>query len=297
MMCRTILSWLQHDYTVNEPTEKKPAHRGKHEGEHEGEPQADQVLAIACLSPRRLEQARYLSGACHEPLSRSAGTGAQLELRLHDDLVELYDNELCTSISIDFTHGTLAHRQQYGGGKGQAIAKAAGMKSGRTPSILDVTAGLAGDAYVLATLGCPVTMLERSPVNAALIVDAIERASLSEEFQHILEQGFTFLHTDANEYMRDCTKTPDVIYIDPMYPERKKSALVKKDMQILQKLLQNEADAATNEKELLENALDCADRRVVVKRPLQAPTLNERKPSTTVSSKKTRYDIYVLMGM
>ncbi len=77
-----------------------------------------------------------------------------LLLVFHDDLVELYDSKLKTAISIDFLKGSLAHRQQFGGGRGQAIAKAIGLKSGVTPSVLDATAGLAGDAFVLATLGC-----------------------------------------------------------------------------------------------------------------------------------------------
>jgi len=254
-------------------------------------------IGIVCLSSHRRKQAEELSQACHAPLSNTTDTDCQLELRLYGDHIELHDNELNTSVSIDFTSGTLAHRQQYGGGKGQAIAKAVGMKSGSTPVILDVTAGLAGDAFVLATLGCPVTMLERSPVNAALIEDAIERASLNSDFKPVLEQGFTLINTEANEYMKACRQVPDVIYIDPMYPERKKSALVKKEMQILQKLLHHETDAADNESALLENALACAAKRVVVKRPVHAPTLTDRKPSTTVSSKKTRYDIYTINKM
>ena len=281
MMCLLCPTSSPHDYTVkNNPNKTE-----------------DRKLAIVCPGARRLELARQLSEATSAPISRTTGTGAQLELRLQDDVIELYDSELNTSIIVDFTGGTLAHRQQYGGGKGQAIAKAVGMKSGRVPSVLDVTAGLAGDAFVLASLGCPVTMIERSPVNAALINDAIERASLNSNFQHILDQGFTLINADANVYMQACRQAPDVIYIDPMYPERKKSALVKKEMQILQKLLHQETDAVSNESALLENALACAAKRVVVKRPLHAPTITDRKPSTTVSSKKTRYDIYTLNKM
>ena len=102
-----------------------------------------------------------------------------LLLIFHDDIIELYDRQLDTSISIDVLKGSLAHRQQFGGGRGQAIAKAVGLKSGMTPSVLDTTAGLAGDAFVLASLGCPLTLIERSPVIFTLIEDAIARASLS----------------------------------------------------------------------------------------------------------------------
>jgi len=212
-------------------------------------------------------------------------------------LIELYDRQLNTSISIDFLSGTLAHRQQFGGGRGQAIAKAIGLKSGTNPSVLDTTAGLAGDAFVLATMGCPVTLIERSPVIFSLINNAIERASLNEKFEPILKKGFTVINSDANDYIREQLSTdairPDVIYIDPMYPDRKKSALVKKDMQILQRLHGKDDNTA----ELLANALKFAKKRVVVKRPINAETLSENKPNTCIKSKKTRYDIYTIEKM
>lgn len=230
-----------------------------------------------------------------------------MQLVFHDDIIELYDQQLNTAISIDFLKGSLAHRQQYGGGRGQAIAKAVGLKSGTVPSILDTTAGLAGDAFVLATMGCPLTLIERSPVVYMLIENAVERAQLSEKFQTILKQGFHLINCDANDYIKQQLKrknsanhstakptaVPDVIYIDPMYPERKKSALVKKEMQILQRLHGIEDDPS----ELLENALLYAKKRVVVKRPIHAETLNSRVPNTCIKSKKTRYDIYTIEKM
>lgn len=220
-----------------------------------------------------------------------------MQLIFHDDLVELFDSELNTTVSIDFLNGPLAHRQEFGGGRGQAIAKAMGLKSGITPVILDATAGLAGDAFVLASLGCPITLIERSPIIFALIADAAERASLSEKFQSILEQGFTIINADASDFIsQQLAKNnpkPDVIYIDPMYPDRKKSALVKKDMQILQRLHGNNDTSS----KLFENALLYAKKRVVVKRPLHAETISQKVPNTCIKSKKTRYDIYTLEKM
>lgn len=172
-----------------------------------------------------------------------------------------------------------------------------GLKSGITPSILDTTAGLAGDAFVLATLGCPVTLIERSPVIFSLIEDAVERASLSDRFQLFLKQGFHIINADANDYiveqLASSAEAPDVIYIDPMYPDRKKSALVKKDMQILQRLHGKD----DNTSELLDNALKFAKKRVVVKRPIYAETINNKVPNTCIKSKKTRYDIYTIEKM
>lgn len=233
------------------------------------------------------------------PLLRSDDKKYALLLRFHDDLIDLYDHQLNTAISIDFLKGSLAHRQQFGGGRGQAIARAVGLKSGATPSVLDATTGLAGDAYVLATLGCPITLIERSAVVFALIEDAIERASLNDSFSPILHQGFQVFNCDAKDYIDEqlakynSQATPDVIYIDPMYPHRKKSALVKKDMQILQHLHQQDEDSAS----LLEKALLYANKRVVVKRPVHAETLSNQKPDTCIRSKKTRYDIYTISKM
>jgi 16S rRNA (guanine1516-N2)-methyltransferase len=244
-----------------------------------------------------LQQAKDFCDANDLPLLKNKSDSYDLQLIFHDDLVELYDRQLNTSISIDFLKGTLAHRQQFGGGRGQAIAKAIGMRSGVTPSVLDTTAGMAGDAFVLATLGCSITLLERSPIIFALIEDAVQRASLNESFTEILEQGFNIANREANEYIREQVKAgctpPDVIYIDPMYPHKKKSALVKKDMQILQRL----HGADDNAGELLDSALAYARKRVVVKRPIQAETISEKKPNTCIKSKKTRYDIYTIEKM
>lgn len=262
---------------------------------------------MVCFSNLRWHQANFFCQQNELPLLRTRNDKFDLQLIFHDDLIELFDRQLNTTITIDFLKGHLAHRQQFGGGRGQAIARAIGMKSGITPSVLDVTAGMAGDAFVLATLGCPVTMIERSAIMTILIEDAIQRASLNESFTDIIAQGFTIIHQDARDYIKEQltttmpesvdvnlkTEPPEVIYLDPMYPKRKKSALVKKDMQILQRLhpVKNDAD------ELLELALTYAKKRVVVKRPIQAETLNDRQPDTSIKTKKTRYDIYTLQKM
>lgn len=213
------------------------------------------------------------------------------------DYVELIDQQANTAIHVDFVSGALAHRRKYGGGKGQAIAKAIGIKNYKLPlTILDVTAGLAKDAFVLACLGCSVTMIERNVIVAELVSSALKHAENSEEFQGILDQGFNLIRTDAIDYLTNLklpTK-PDVIYMDPMYPERKKSASVKKNMQMLQKLIGHDDNKSTDEAELFNLALTKANKRVVVKRPKGAPTLTAKVPTMSIDSKITRYDVYVL---
>ena len=248
-------------------------------------------LCIICGDETRLDQARYFAAEHKLPLFSAKNKDYSLQLLYRKDRIELYDLQLNTGIHVDFVSGALAHRQQFGGGRGQAIARAIGLKQGNTPSVLDVTGGLTRDAYILACLGCPITVLEQSPVLAELIRDGIERGLLSEESAIVLNNHFTFQNMDAIEYMQTITdnKRPDVIYIDPMYPERKKSALVKKDMQILQHLLGKDENAES----LLEAALSVTGKRVVVKRPIHASPVTSLKTTSSISSKKTRYDIYI----
>ncbi len=209
--------------------------------------------------------------------------------------VELIDQQNSTAIHVDFLSGSLAHRRQYGGGKGQAIAKAIGLKQYKLPlSVLDATAGLAKDAFVLACLGCSMTLIEQNPVVAELVKDALSRAENADEFKTLKEQGFELINTDAVEFLKTTTTRPDIIYIDPMYPERKKSAAVKKNMQILQKLISHSENKTINETQLLNQALMTAKKRVVVKRPKGAPSLTDTQPSMSIESKITRYDVYVL---
>ena len=234
-----------------------------------------------------------------------------LNLNYTNDFVELCEREKNISIHIDFISGDLAHRKQFGGGRGQSIAKAIGLKQGSPPpSVLDATAGLAKDAFVLACLGCPMVLVERSPFIAELIRDAIGRAKEDEHFQSILKTGFNIIQDSSISYLNHLYETlidansdeiysevsspdvnyPDVIYLDPMYPDRKKSASVKKNMQILQTLLGKDEDTS----ELLKAALKVAKKRVVIKRPKGAENISEIKPTYLVESKKTRYDVYII---
>jgi 16S rRNA (guanine1516-N2)-methyltransferase len=193
-------------------------------------------------------------------------------------------------VFVDFTAGKSAHRRQYGGGRKQALARAIGMRAGHNPNVLDVTAGLGRDAYVLASLGCHVTLLERRPVIFELLNNGIARARQDPQTADIAN-SMELIYADANEYLANLPVDSafDVIYLDPMYPERGKSALVKKEMRYFHAIAGKDEDADT----LLLLALQCAPRRVVVKRPAPASALAEKKPDAIVSSKNTRYDIYL----
>jgi len=192
---------------------------------------------------------------------------------------------------VDFVSGSVAHRRQFGGGKGQMIAKAVGVKGALKPTLLDATAGLGKDAFVLATLGCHVTMLERSPVIHALLEDGLKRAAIDPEAGSIVER-MHLQGADSIEWMRQHLDTSgfQVVYLDPMFPHKDKSALVKKEMRAFRPVVGDDSDAD----QLLELALSIAENRVVVKRPRKAPYLADCKPALQFMGKSSRYDVYPL---
>lgn len=190
-------------------------------------------------------------------------------------------------VYVDFLEGALAHRKKFGGGKNQLIAKAVGIKSKEKPFVLDVTAGLGRDAFVLATLGCDVLMCERSPIIYQLLEDGLKRAQKEAWFQQL---HLKLIHADAADYLSTIKdeNRPDVICIDPMFPEKNKSALVKKEMRALRDVVGDDVDAG----KLLPLALSIAKKRVVVKRARLAPTLTKLKPSLIFEGKSSRFDVY-----
>jgi 16S rRNA (guanine1516-N2)-methyltransferase len=190
-------------------------------------------------------------------------------------------------LDVSFNEGHAAHRLRFGGGRGQSIARACGLKSGNTPSVLDLTAGLGRDAFVLASLGCAVTLVERNPIIAVLLEDGLGRAIDDPEIGAWVSERLHLVQSEAMTYLRSCPEA-DVIYLDPMFPERRKSARVKKEMQIFHDIVGDDEDATT----LLETARGMARQRVVVKRPRLAEPLGDQKPPACVTGKTTRYDIY-----
>lgn len=200
-------------------------------------------------------------------------------------------------VFCDFAGGSVRHRRLYGGGKGQDIAKAVGLaQKGFSPRLLDLTAGLGRDSFVLASLGATVVMVERHPVVFTLLADGLERAreiALTDpELQGILER-LKAVRNSAEGYLSCLEEShqPDVIYLDPMFPPREKSGKVKKEMQLFHQLVGAEGDDADS---LLPLALAHARYRVVVKRPTYAPYLNRREPGYSLKGKSTRFDVYPL---
>lgn len=220
---------------------------------------------------------------------------AQFQLIYNEDHLELIklDEPKLGAIYVDFAGGAVKHRRKFGGGKGQAIAKAVGLKPGVAPTVVDGTAGLGRDAFVLASLGCKVTMLERSPIVAALLEDGLARARQDSEIGDWIEERLQLVYASSLSELEHLNIHPDVVYLDPMYPHKKKSALVKKEMRVFQSLVGADLDADG----LFSPAMKIATKRVVVKRPDYAEYLADAKPSMAIETKKNRFDVYVKAAM
>lgn len=199
------------------------------------------------------------------------------------------------SVRADFCSSTVNYRRQKGGGKGQMIAKAIGLNSTTAPHVYDATAGLGSDSFVLASLGCSVTMTERVPEVNALLADGLrvahEWGSEKDQSLLIILKRMTLVKSDAFKYMqtlKDAEK-PEVVYLDPMFPQRTKSARVKKEMQVFHQLIGTDSDADL----LLQIAQESAQKRVVVKRPRIAPFLAGQEPNYILEGKSNRFDVYL----
>ena len=192
-------------------------------------------------------------------------------------------------VQADFLSTHAEYRRRHGGGRGQALARAAGLRHGHTPTVIDATGGLGRDAFVLASLGCEVTLIERQPVIAALLEDGLERARAASGPAAEAARRMTLVHADAIHWLASKpVPVADVIYLDPMYPARGKSALPGREMQLLQQVAGADEDVTA----LLEAALAAAGRRVVLKRPRLAPQPSGPAPEASLTGKSTRYDIY-----
>lgn len=247
---------------------------------------AKAAVTVQAVAPEFAGEALALAEALHLPYAREA----DFALQWGADGLQLQDlaPKAAGPVRVDFVGGALAHRRLQGGGSGQMIAKAVGIQPGIRPLVLDATAGLGRDAFVLAQLGCQVRLLERHPLIAALLADGLRRGRLDPEVAPIVER-MQLCPGDAIAAMRAWSdEPPQVIYLDPMFPHREKSSLVKKEMSLLRPLVGDDDDAP----ELLAAALALASHRVVVKRPRKAPGVSGSKPGYVLEGKSSRYDIY-----
>lgn len=213
-------------------------------------------------------------------------TDKRLELHIHDE-----NTRKPSVLFTDFLEGKAGYRFVNNLTTKQPLAKAVGIKPGFRPDIIDATAGLGQDSFVLACLGCKVVMVERSPIIHALLTDGMKRAAQSETIFPIVSKNITTVCMDSSIYLKNLSSSPHTVYMDPMYPHNPKAALNKKDMRIVREIVGDDDDS----EKLLQNALACAHNRVVVKRPKRAEAIAiATKPSHTIAMKNSRFDVYMI---
>ena len=170
----------------------------------------------------------------------------------------------------------------------ELIVKAAKIKGKDHPTAVDATAGMGSDALLLAAAGFNVTMYEKDETIAALLEDALKRAS-EDEYLSGITARMVLKKEDSINALLNMKESPDVILLDPMFPEREKSALIKKKFQLLQQLER----PCSDEKELLDAAVSAKPKKIIIKRPLKGPFLAGVKPSYSVNGKAIRVDVIV----
>ena len=172
----------------------------------------------------------------------------------------------------------------------ELLVRAARVRGVEAPTALDATAGLGEDSLLLAAAGFSVTLVEHDPVIAALLRDGLERAANEPQLEGIVAR-MRLVEGDSVDVLAGLSEAPDVVYLDPMFPAKRKDAATKKKLQLFQMLESpcGDDDAVT----LLHAALAAHPRKVVVKRPLKGPFLAGKKPSSSLTGKVVRYDVYV----
>lgn len=233
------------------------------------------------------QRSAALAQAYHLTINNEQPAGLGLSWEAEMLVLKDFDEPKLNGVSVDFLSGGSQYRKQHGGGVKEPIAKAVGVKGNKPVTVIDATPGLGRDAFVLVAVGCNVTLIERSPIVAALLDDGIYR--LQNQAPELAEK-INLIHGNSIEVLAEWQgDVVDSVYLDPMFPHKKKSALVKKEMRLFQQLLGPDDDQC----DLLGPALKVANKRVVVKRPNTAEVLAGQQPSMAITSKKHRFDVYL----
>jgi len=209
-------------------------------------------------------------------------------LHLQSDRLELvFSKELQKPVTfwIDFVQGKSKYRAQNPGA--ELLIRAIKIKKKLPVSVVDGTGGLGRDAFLLAAAGCKVEVFEKNRIVAALLSDGLRRAMAHLEFAPIIKR-ITLHQADMTTHLVKRVPDPEVIYLDPMFPQRTKTAKVKQEMQILQQLINHQEGP----EKLFQAAWSAHPHKIVVKRPIKQEPLLHITPSYTLSGKAIRFDVY-----
>lgn len=252
------------------------------------DPARGQPPPVVCACPARRRAAEALAHRLgSELVATLPAAPGRLALVLTETRLQLQltGRDAPGAVYAEFVHGRTGARGRAGVQGAEALARAAGARRGHRPVVIDATAGLGRDAFVLAARGCAVTLIERHPVVDALLADGLARA-LDDPDAAAVAARMQRVHGDARRLL--ARRGADVVLVDPMHPPRRKSAAVRKEMRVLRALVGPDGDSDG----LLQAALAAARERVVVKRPAGAEALPGPAPTGAVAGRSTRFDIY-----
>lgn len=249
------------------------------------------AIALEYAGPQHKQWALQLARKLGLPLT-TEDKQYDLILRCTDKGLELFrpgDSRMTGSVRAEFVAGPSGYRRSRGGT--EMLIRAIGHKVNMQTRVLDATGGLGRDAFIMASHGCLVRVAEKNSVAAALLEDGLLRAAAQPETA-VISERISLIAGDSIDILRSENKEKrfDVIYLDPMFPKRSKSARVKKELQILQQLVGSDDDI----EKLFALALQKTGKRVVVKRPKGAPPLPGQKPSYNLSGRTIRFDVYLV---
>ena len=249
------------------------------------------TLITLLASQNHLKKAKELSILLNIPLAPSDSKVSSFSLIVDNQGLSVIDHRTPSQkpIRVDFESKTFFTRTKNLNNSRELLIQAIGKAS----SIIDATAGLGKDAFILASAGYLVTLLERTPLLYELLQDGFHRAASHAPIAPTLAR-MTLIKTDSQHYLSSLISEqyPDVIYLDPLFPIRQKSAKVKKEMVFIQAIAEKEND----NNHLLEIALHRAKKRVVVKRHRLSTPLDNIQPSFSIAGKSTRFDIYLTVS-
>ncbi|HKJ65015.1 MAG TPA: class I SAM-dependent methyltransferase [Desulfopila sp.] len=254
-------------------------------------------LSIVCASSRESQRLKAfgLARKLNLPLQENINDRYKLHLVYTDYRLELQYNPLLLDhkehpVYVDFLQGEKIHHRIATSSTRSPLAKAAGLKAGWRPTIADATAGLGMDSIVLAWLGCMVVLIERNPIIYALLQDGLERAGNNQLLRSVIAENIQLVHEDSAKILALLKPPVQCILVDPMFPQKKKGPLNRKEMRLVRAIAGDDIDSSA----LFRAALESASSRVVIKRPKGAQAIcADPSPSYSVPMKSGRFDVYL----
>lgn len=215
----------------------------------------------------------------------------------------VFTDDRKATVGVDFFLPSFYSRLSRQGSEKENVVRAVkGRNKAELPlSVLDATAGFGHDGFLLANAGCQLTMVEKNPLLAFLLAQAIHRVANSDDIIAEVASRIIFHEGDSVDVMKNWQgRRPDVVYLDPMYrvteqePRRglKKTAAVKKNMAFLQQFAAH--NSVAEDQLLFKSAVELAGSKVVIKRAPGAEHLALQTPASSIEGKSARFDIYPL---